>query len=136
MISKVLGGVTLAMAVGMFFMFNANASLNERLGAAELSIAQAESTNAINLTAIDTLQAGLNVCVDQRAVDETANAVVVAQLESDLELSQERADRVRIVREEIFRDPSCAELGSLDIGAACPALLTSLLNSSDSLNRN
>lgn len=134
MISKILGGVTIAMGIGMFFMFQANASLNEAIGEARITIDLAEATNSENLDTIAALQENLTLCVTQRTVNEQANAIVVSQLQSDLAIAEERTARVEIIREEIFRDPSCAELGALDIGATCPALVSSLLERADDLN--
>lgn len=135
MLSKILGGVSVALLVALFFVFRANGNLREDLGAAALSIEQAAMANASNLAAIESLQAGLNVCVEGRRVDEQQNQVVVGQLQRDLEELEAQGERVRIVREQIFRDPSCAELGSIDIQSACPALADSLLSSARSLSR-
>ncbi len=134
MISKVLGGVTVAMGIVMFFLFRANASLNEEVGAARVSIAQAELTNETNLGTIDDLINRNNVCVAQRAADLENNEATVAQLESDFAALEAQEERVRIVREEIFREPSCAELGAISITAVCPALASSLLNRADSID--
>ena len=134
MISKVLGGVTVAMGIAMFFLFRANASLNEEVGAARVSIAQAELTNETNLGTIDDLINRNNVCVAQRAADIENNEATVAQLESDFAALAAQEERVRIVREEIFREPSCAELGAISITAVCPALASSLLDRADSID--
>lgn len=135
MLTKILGGISVASVVALFIVFEVNAGLREDLGAAQLSIEQAKATNASNVAAIETVRQGLLACIDDRRVDETQNAVTVAQLQGDLETLRNRRQEVRVVREKIFRDPSCAELGAIDIAATCPALADSLLSSARSLSR-
>ncbi len=134
MISKVLGGLTVAMGIAVFILFRANASLNEEVGAARVSIAQAELTNETNLATLDDIINRNNLCVAGRAADLENNATTVAQLESDFAALAAQEERVRIVREEIFREPSCAELGAISISAVCPALASSLLDRADSID--
>lgn len=134
MISKVLGGLIVAMGIAVFFLFRANASLNEEVGAARVSIAQAELTNETNIGTIDDLINRNNLCVSGREADLENNATTVAQLESDFAALAAQEERVRIVREEIFREPSCAELGAISITAVCPALASSLFERSDSID--
>jgi len=133
-ISKVLGGLTIAMAIAVIFLFRANASLNEEVGAARVSIAQAEITNTSNVVTIDGLIISNNLCVAQRAADLENNEATVAQLELDFAALEAREERVRIVREEIFREPSCAELGAISISAVCPALASSLFDRAGSID--
>lgn len=132
--SKVLGGAALLMAIALAFTWRQNMKLSEALGAAELSIQQAEVTNEENLSTIMSLQVNLSTCVDQRRVDEQQNQTTIIELRRDIEELEGREQEVRIVREEIFRDPSCAELGAIDIGAACPALGVSLFDRANDLN--
>lgn len=134
MISKVLGGLTVAMGIAVFVLFRANASLNEEIGAARVSIAQAALTNTTNVITIDDLVLRNNVCVSQRAADLENNEVTVAQLEADFAALEAQESQVRIIREEIFREPSCAELGAISITAVCPALASSLFNRADSID--
>ena len=134
MISKVLGGLTVAMGIAVFFLFRANASLNEEIGAARVSIQQAELTNQSNLATLDDIINRNNLCVAGRAADLENTATTVAQLESDFAALEAREEQVRIVREESFREPSCAELGEISITAVCPALASSLFNRADSID--
>ncbi len=134
MISKVLGGLTIAMGIAVLFLFRANASLNEEIGAARVSVQQAEMTNVSNLTTIDGLIDSNNSCVAQWAADLENNEMTVAQLESDFAALESQKERVRIVREEIFREPSCAELGAISIAAVCPALASSLFDRANSID--
>jgi len=134
MISRVLGGLAIAMGIAVFFLFRANASLNEEVGAARVSIQQAELTNESNVATIDDLINRNNSCVSQRAADLDNNEATVAQLESDFAALAVRQERVRIIREEIFREPSCAELGAISITAVCPALASSLFERSDAVD--
>ena len=98
MISKVLGGLTVAMGIAVFVLFRANASLNEEIGAARVSIAQAELTNTTNVITIDDLVLRNNVCVSQRAADLENNEVTVAQLEADFAALEARQTPVRPLR--------------------------------------
>lgn len=134
MLAKILGGVTLAMGIAVFFLFRANASLSEEVGAARLSIEQAAVTNTTNVTTITNLTQQINQCVDERAIDEQANQETLTALRVELAEMEAQEPLVEIIREEIFREPSCAELGALDIGAVCPALAVSLRERSDSIN--
>lgn len=132
--TKIMGGVSVFLGLSVVFLFRANASLNEEVGAARVSIAQAEAANQSNVLAIDALRAGLGACVSDRAVDEEQNRIVVEQLERDMDALRERSEEVRVVREEIFREPSCRELGDIDIGSACPALRDRMFERADGLN--
>lgn len=134
MLSKVLMGVTAAMVIAIFFMWKANAALNEEVGAARVSIQQAELTNTTNLVTITTLTTQINQCVDQQAIDEAANQQTLVALRVQIADLEAREPLVRIIREEIFRDPSCEVLGNLDLGAACPALVDSLRERSHGLD--
>ncbi len=135
MLSKVLGGALLAMGIAIFFMWRANAALNEDLGAAKISIEQAELTNTTNLVTITNLTTEINQCVEQQAIDEAANQDTRVALRVQIADLEAREPLVRIIREEIFRDPSCEVLGNLDLGAACPALVDSLRERSHGLDQ-
>lgn len=134
MINKIMLGVGGAMAIAMIFMWRANANLNEELGQAEQAIAQAAQTNRENQATIEQLRANLGMCVEQRRVDEQANQETVAQLQRDLDALSLQEERVRVVREEIFREPSCNELGEMDIAGTCPALADELWRIADRLD--
>lgn len=131
---KVMAGVGVALVIALAFMWRANANLNEELGEARQSIRQAEQTNRENQAAIEELRTNLNTCVEQRRVDQQANEETIAQLESDLEALSLQEEEVRVVREEIFREPSCNELGELDIADSCPALSRELWGLADRLD--
>lgn len=120
MLSQGLGiglGISILITV---FLFNQNGNLKEDLGASEQAIAQAVLTNATNIKNFDDVNDRLNVCVDQSAVDEAANEVTIANLEARYARLEIRKNRVEIRREEIFRDPKCAELRDLDMAGICP----------------
>ena len=135
MLSKVLGGALLAMGIAIFFMWRANAALNEDIGAARISIEQAALTNTTNLVTITNLTTEINQCVEQQAIDEAANQETLVALRVQIADLEAREPLVRIIREEIFRDPSCEVLGNLDLGAACPALVDSLRERSFGLDQ-
>lgn len=134
MINKVMLGVGGAMALALFFMWRANADLSEELGQAEQAIAQAAQTNRENQATIEQLRSNLSTCVEQRRVDEQANQETIAQLQRDLDALSLQEERIRVVREEIFREPSCNELGEMDIAGACPALANELWRLADRID--
>ena len=117
-------------------LWRQNSSLNEDLGQAKAAVTQAAQTNDNNLVTITDLGDRLDKCVADRLVDEAANVAVVSSLNADILRLEEEGFEVRIETEEIFRDPSCEELGNIDVAAACPALAASMRDSADSLNRS
>ncbi len=134
MLSKALG-VSLGIAVVVIlFLFNQNGNLQEDMGKAKAAVTQAAQTNKNNLASIDDLDIRLGKCVRDREVDVAAGVAVVSALKADILTLEERGIEIRIEREEIFREPSCRELGEMDINAVCPDLATGLRDSADSLN--
>lgn len=120
MLSKVLGGVTIAMGLIIWFLFSQNGNLKEDLGAANQALNQAALTNKNNVANFDRVNGELRICVNQFAVDQKQNEVTVANLEARYARLEIRKNRVEIRREEIFRDPRCSELRDLDMAAICP----------------
>ena len=120
MFSQAMGvGLGIA-AVIIGFLWWQNGSLREDLGASEQALEQAALTNKTNVENFDQVNAELTACVDQAAVDQAANEVTVANLEARYARLEIRSREVEIRREEIFRDPNCAELRDLDMHAICP----------------
>jgi hypothetical protein len=134
MLSKGLMISTGLLAVLAWFLWTQNGNLREEIGKAEAAVVQAKQTNDNNLTSITELGDRLDTCVREREVDVAAGVAVVSKLKADILDLEGRSLEVRIEREEIFREPSCEELGELDITAICPALSTSLRERADSLN--
>ncbi len=134
MLSKALGGALLICGLIIGFLWNQNGDLREEMGKAEAAVTQAKQTNTNNLTTMADLEDRISTCVRDREVDEAAGVAVVSALKADILTLEERGVEVRIEREEIFREPSCQELGGLDINAICPALATSMRDRADSLN--
>lgn len=123
------------MAVICLLLWRQNSNLHEDLGQAKAAVTQAAQTNSNNLVTITDLGGRLDKCVTDRQVDEAANVAVVSALKADILGLEQAGIEIRIEREEIFREPSCEELGELDINAVCPALATGLRDSANSLNR-
>jgi len=120
MFSKALGiGLGISILI-ILFLFNRNGNLQEELGANKQALDQAVLTNETNVENFDEVNSRLMACVDQAAVDLAANEVTVANLEARYARLEIRKARVEIRREEIFRDPECAELRDLDMAAICP----------------
>ena len=136
MLSKVLGGVTVVLVLLVGFLFNQNGNLKEELGVNKQALAQCASANKTNVSNFDDVNDRLTACVDQTAVDETANEVTIANLEASYARLEIRKDRIQIKREKIFRDPDCAELRDLDMHAICPAWADELRDRATTLGRN
>lgn len=134
MLSKILGGATAMLLIVTLLLWHNNGELHEKVGKAEAAVTQAKQTNTNNLTTITDLGGRLDSCVTEREVDEAANVAVVSSLNADILRLEEEGFEVRIETEEIFREPSCEELGNLDINAICPALASGLRLSADSLD--
>lgn len=136
MIAKVLGGGLavaglLAAVLGWRLL-----AAQEALGESRQALDQATLANQVNQETIDTVTMTLESCIADRAVDEQQNAIVVVELEARAIELEARSQRVRVVREEIFRDPTCEELGGLDIGLLCPAWAVSLRERATALSTN
>jgi hypothetical protein len=122
------------MAVITLLLWRENSSLHDKLGQARAAVTQAKQTNTNNLTTITDLGDRLDTCVRDREVDVAAGEAVQSALKADILDLEERGVEIRIEREEIFREPSCEELGNLDINAICPALARGMRVSADSIN--
>lgn len=96
-------------------------SAQEALGESRQALDQAVLANDVNQDTIAQVTSTLDSCIAGRAIDEQQNAIVVAELQASASELATRAIEVRVVREEVFRDPTCNELGSLDIDLLCPA---------------
>lgn len=134
MLSKPMMIATGIMVVIAFLLWRENSGLHDKLGQARAAVTQAKQTNTNNLTTITDLGDRLDTCVRDREVDVAAGVAVVSALKADILTLEEHGVEIRIEREEIFREPSCEELGNLDINAICPALATGMRVSADSLN--
>ncbi len=134
MLSKGLMIATGLMATALWFLWTQNGNLQEEMGKAKAAVTQAKQTNTNNLTTITDLGDRLETCVRDREVDVAAGVALVSALKVDILTLEERGVEIRIEREEIFREPSCEELGNLDINAICPALATGMRAGADSLN--
>lgn len=100
--------------------------VHEDLGVLEVSLANAVEANRANVSTIDELIGRVEMCVMEREVDEAANATTVAALRQELEALRAREPEIIRVREEIYRDPSCEELGRTDVAAVCPGIADSV----------
>lgn len=134
MLTKVMGGAIAIMLLSMFFMWRANAALNKEVGAARVSIEQAALTNANNVETIDGLAIRINRCVLDQQADVEAHDRTVAQLKADFEALRIQKERTRVITEEIFLEPSCADLGRISITGSCPALANILFDHANSLD--
>ena len=120
MLSKVLGGATVILVIIIGLLWHQNGKLHTELGANKQALDQAAQTNRDNVADFDLVNLELTDCVEQIAIDKMANEVTVANLEARYARLEIRKDRIQIKREEIFRDPKCAELRNLDMAAICP----------------
>ena len=118
--NKIMLGAIGLMGIIILFLWHKNGQLREDLGAQKQALTQAAAANKTNVENFDRVNADLTACVDQVAVDKAANETTIANLEARYARLEIRKDRVQIRREEIFRDPNCAELRDLDMAAICP----------------
>ena len=136
MFNKALIGAVLVMGIVVVMMWRSNLAMARELGQARQSIDQAEITNGENLMTISDLRTNLVQCMNEKAIDEMANKETVRELEESIKDLEEAEPQTRIIREEIFREPSCEELGAIDIAGVCPALASSLRERADRLSQN
>ncbi len=134
MLNKPLMIATGILVVICLLLWRQNSNLNEEVGKAKAAVEQAAATNSNNLTTIDDLEERLNTCVTERQVDEAESEALVSSLNAEILDLQEEGFGIRIETEEIFREPSCEELGNLDINAICPDLARSMRDSANSIN--
>lgn len=132
---KLIGaGIAVAGMLAIAWMARANSRLHTEVGAMRSELEQAQSVADQNLEAFNRVDALQKRCVADVAVDRQQNAITVAQLTADLIGVNSRAEQVRVVREEIFRGPTCKELASIDISARCPAWADELRFSAQAIN--
>lgn len=136
MFSKVMGGAIVVLLIAIFFLWRSNGNLREDLGAANTALDQAALANEQNVANFDTVNNKLTACVEQAAADQAANEVTVANLEARYARLEVRSREVEIRREEIFRDPNCAELRDLDMHAICPDWASELRQRAATLGQN
>ncbi len=111
-------------------------SAQEALGESRQALDQAVLANNVNQETITQVTMTLDSCIAGRAVDEQQNQVTIAALQVEAAELATRATEVRVVREEVFRDPTCNEVGSLDIDLLCPAWSDELRERATTLNRD
>jgi hypothetical protein len=136
MISKILGGGLVVVGVIAAILGWRLLAAHEELGTHQQALDQATLANQENQTTIVNITTQLNACVAERAVDEQQNQIALANLQTRTVELEARAREAVVVREEIFRDATCEQLGNLDIGALCPAWAAELRQRSSSLSAN
>jgi len=134
MISKILGGGLVAVGVIAALLGWRLLAAHEELGTFQQAIDQATLANQQNQTTIVNITTRLNACVAEREIDEQQNEIALANLQTRTVELEARAREAVVIREEIFRDATCEQLGNLDIGALCPAWATELRQRSSSLS--
>lgn len=120
---QVLLGVSVFLLVTNWFLFSANQKLVASSEAAKIKIERMEEAADRADQQIDLLAGDLKQCVVERAVDEATNAEIVENLSLRVAGYEARIEFMEQSREEIYREPSCAELARLDLAAACPAIV-------------
>jgi hypothetical protein len=115
-----------ALVIAVALLSWQNRRLAGELGATKLSIENATRAAEANLEAFNRVDELNKICIADRQADEEANRITVVELNAELAAARSRSERVRLVREEIFRDPTCEEIGAIDIAAQCPAWAGSL----------
>lgn len=112
------GGIVVAMMIGLALIARANGKLHDQIGGLQQAAYEVAEANRANVAKYDELLARYNALVLQHQIDVAAAQTVVEQLGADLAALDARRQKTIT----IYATPSCATLGTLDIGAACPAL--------------
>lgn len=132
---KLIGiGIHVVAFAAIYALWHQNGVLRERVGMFKTELEQAQAVADANLDAFNKVDALQKQCVAGRQADVQANKVTVDQLQSDLMTVSTRAQQVRVVRQEIFRDPTCKELAAIDVAAQCPAWANELRFSAQAIN--
>jgi len=134
MISKILGGGLVAVGLIAALLGWRLLAAHEELGTHQQALDQATLANQENQITIVAITAELNTCVDERTIDEQQNEIALANLQTRAVELEARAREAVVIREEIFRDATCEQLGNLDIGSLCPAWATELRERASSLS--
>ena len=128
--------LVLAFVLAMWGLWSTNQKLNKEIGSVRGQLEQAVSANETNQKSIEKYDGLLKACNDKFELATTNNRIAVAKLNSDYEALSNQKDRVHVELKEIFKAPSCDELGKIDINAVCPALATELRSIANSIDRN
>lgn len=132
----VLSAVILALFISNKRLASINETINDQLIEARTSLSVASEANSTNIITIAGLRESVDACLEGRRVDEAANAQLALELQDVRARHQRELARARANREEIYREPSCAELGDLDIAAACPAIAERVRDQAYRLDQN
>jgi hypothetical protein len=127
----------LVLACGLLFGLERYRAAKLDAARAELQVSQANAEAAIaaNRSLSDglaRLKAAHDTLIATVRSDSAAIERAVGALKNETQALRANSGRLRATREEIFRaTPSCAELASIDLAAACPALARSLRREAD-----
>ena len=127
---------TCVVLLGMF-LFNSwrlDDAMQE-LGKARAAVDRAEEINTQNGTVIADLSFRLDEIVQANAVEEAEFESARLDWSVQMERLRAQAQEVRVEEIEVYRDPTCADLAQLDVGASCPDLAKRLRVRTDSLDR-
>ena len=128
---KVIPPILMATLVGVFvagFLFQSWRldSAHEKLGAATAAVDQCAGVNAKNVGVVKDLRDAAQACVAGREADEKQFAAVQLEWVEERGVLRQVAQEVRVEEIEIYRDPTCADFATLDIGSVCPGLVVQL----------
>lgn len=119
-----------------FWLWNSNQKLNREIGSVRVQLSQAVLTNETNQNSITELDNLLHTCNEKFDQSVSNNKIAIKQLTSDYENLKKQKDRVHVELKEIFKTPSCEELGNIDINSSCPALANELRSIADSIDQD
>lgn len=132
----VFAGLVIALMLAVALQTWRVGSLSTELGAARLSIEQCILTNTTNKATIAEFERANKACIAGREVDEILIQKLAAEWNIEKELLQEQARNAQAQSIEVWRDPSCAELGKLDVAAICPDYADQLRQRAEDYNRD
>ena len=129
----------LAIVAVLFSMFLFNSwrldAAQKALGAAEVAVDRAEEINAANAVTMAEFQTANEQCIAGRQADEQKFSEARGDWRVEVERLAAQAQEVRVEEIEVYRDPTCADLAQLDVGASCPDLAARLRVRTESLDR-
>ena len=119
----VLGGMALVIMIlgwQLKASVTRNGELSTKLENQVLETQVAADANTTNMTTISQLRKKIETMIAQRKVDESVLRKVLDERSQELQAARAEADVLRDERDDdIFQNPDCGDLASLDVGFFC-----------------
>ena len=112
----------LILAAVLVWLWTSNQSLNQTIGELETQLSVQRTVNAQNQTELTEALDANRECIANFEAAQQRSEQTIENLRTRFAQLEVFAGQIRVEREVIFREPSCRELGQIDIDAVCPAL--------------